>query len=146
MTFPLRFLEAIPVGADLSDVVPSMMIYVLTDCRIHADRAGQDAIDTVIALYRRRLTGAEPTEEEWAAAAGYAGDAARAAWAAAGNAAGNAARAAWAAAAGYAGDAGDDAAWAAARAAWAAGDAAWAAAGDAAYIRYSEELIRLISQ
>lgn len=117
MTFPIRFLESIPVGVDLSHVVPSMMIFILKDRRIYADYQGKKAIDSVVALYQRKLNGEDVTVQEWKEAA----EAAWAAWAA------GAAEAAWAAGA--------------ARVAGVAG----AAARAAAYILYADELIRLVS-
>lgn len=103
--FAVALTEAIPVGADLERVVDEMMIAILVDpehgCRQYADPAGQSAIDTVVALCRRR-NGDTPTEEEWSAAryaAWAAADAAAdiAQYASAAAATADAAAAAWAA-------------------------------------------------
>ena len=143
-----RFFCAAQAGADLSRVWPQMAIFLLRDCRPHAEPAGQAAIDTVIGLHERRLRGDEPRQLEWdaagAAAWAAAWDAARAAaWAAARAAAWAAARAAaWAAARAAAWAAARAAAWDAARAA--ARAAAWDAARAAAFTRYADELVRLM--
>jgi len=122
--FPREFLEAIPLGADLSLVVNQFLVWLLVD-PLHGviQFAGKDseraAIETVAKLHLRVISGDPPTKSEWAAAWAAARDAA-------GDAAGAAARAAaWAAAWDAARAAAWAAAWAAARA------AAWDAAGDA---------------
>ena len=124
---PLQFLEAIPVGADLSKV-PSKFLYWLLVDKEHgvvkfADGEGLKAIQAVAGLHKRRLKGDEPTPAAWSAAWS-------AAWAARAAAA-NAANAAAAGAARAAAGAADPAANAAAGAAWSAGDAARAAAWSA---------------
>ncbi len=126
--FPVQFIEAIPVGADLSLVAAHFMVWLLADADNgvirFANEQGKAAIEKVAALYERRIASDEPTEQEWESAARAA---ARAAYAAADAAA----RAAYAAA-----DAAARAADAAARAAYAAADAAraaYAAADAAAY-------------
>ena len=114
--WPLRFIEAVPVGVDLELVFPRFMHWLLSDpdgVRQYADARTVPIMDTIVAMYARRIEGI-PFD---VAAAGAAVDAA---WAAAGAAGGDAAGAAWAAARAAAGAAVD-----AARAAWAA---AWAAA------------------
>jgi len=67
--FPQEFLEAIPVGADLSNVACQFLYYCVSSCREHADRQGQDAIDTVLTLLERQIQGDTPTQEEWNKAA-----------------------------------------------------------------------------
>jgi hypothetical protein len=126
MEWPLRFANAIQVGADLSLVTPKFMVWMLGDVKQHASTFPDvlRSIDGVIALYERVLAGGQVTDDEWSAAAYAAYAAARAARAAyaaayAAYAAARAARAAYAAA---------DAAYAAADAAYAAADAARAAA------------------
>ncbi len=129
--WPRQFVEAIPVGADLSTVGDKLILLFLSDPEHgvlqYANDDGRPAIEAVIALYKRKIAGESITEDEWNAAAYAAARAARAAAAAAYAAA----RAAYAAA-----DAAADAAYAAYAAADAAADAAYAAAraaADAAY-------------
>ena len=85
--FPLRFLESIPVGADLSMVVPKMMLWLLIDENHGVIRYGSEkgkiAIQDVADLYVRKIAGEKVTVSEWliarknaayaAAAAAYAG-------------------------------------------------------------------------
>ncbi|HZZ20295.1 MAG TPA: hypothetical protein VFE25_13040, partial [Opitutaceae bacterium] len=96
MKWPKIFLEAVPVGADLSLVVTEFMLWLLVDkndgvIRV-ASAAGKIAIETVAALLRRKLAGDNPSVGEWNKAAAAAAEA-EARWAAA------AAAARWAAAA-----------------------------------------------
>ena len=128
MDWPEAFLDAIPVGADLSLVWPRFAHWLLVDDEhgviqyAGSHEGARTAIQGVADLFARRIAGNDPTTEEWAAARAALGDAACAAeWAALGDAACAAARAAeWAAE------------WAVARAARAARAAAGAAAGDVA--------------
>jgi len=144
--FPARFLEAIPVGADLSMVVPQFLYWMLSDEAWGLKPESPDvkaAVDAVAECFKRRIAGDEPSEEDWessvklARAAWAARDAwdARAAWAAW---AARDARAAWAAR-----DAWD--AWDA-RDAWAAWDA-WAARDARAAFRKAsaEKLLELLA-
>ena len=81
--WPLRFAEAVPVGADLSNVINQFFAWLLSPeeflCKI-ADARGKAAISTVHALYARKAGGDEVTDEEWNAArtavntAAYAAD------------------------------------------------------------------------
>ena len=127
MTFPVRFLEAIPVGANLEHVAAMMQIFSLRDCRENAFGDGKKVIDLVIEALEGQVKGVETSKERWA-------ELESAAWSAA-----------WSA---------ESAAWSAARsAAWsaesAAKSAAWSAAKSAesaAYVRLSEELLRLLSE
>jgi len=156
MTWPERFITAIPEGADLSKVWPRFAHWLLVDSQDgvirFADAETGEAIWGVAMLFAREIADEIPSDEEWEAAGAAAGAAAwvaarAAAWEAAGAAARAAARAAaweaagaaaWAAAGAAARAAAWEAAWEAARAAaraaaWeAAGAAAWAAAGAAA--------------
>jgi hypothetical protein len=70
-TFPLAFLEAIPVGADLSLVIPRFLVWLLSDrdgvWRVYCHR-GEQAIKTVVALYQRLSDGGAVSKEEWFAA------------------------------------------------------------------------------
>jgi hypothetical protein len=137
--------NSIQCGADLSLVTSRFLLRLLEDLPVDKVKSPQvwAAVDDVAALYRRRLSGDEPSEQEWDTAAGEAVEA-RAAWAA------RAARTAWEAGAAWAawgaGEAREArearAAWAAraartaweARAAWgarAAGEAFARAAGEA---------------
>lgn len=119
--WPVRFMSAVPVGADLSGVWDRWCVWMLSGLVV-------DGVDGSVVVMRdlfvRAVAGDEPSVEEWSRAAW----AAEAAWAAR---AAEAARAAWAARAARA-------AWAegAAEAAWAAG-AAWAAEA-------CDELVRLV--
>ena len=67
--FPLRFLEAIPVGADLSMVVPKMMLWLLIDenhgAIRHGSEKGKIAIQAVADLYIRKIAGGIVTVSEW---------------------------------------------------------------------------------
>jgi len=143
--WPEHFLEAIPVGADLSLVWPQFAIWLLTDpqagvIRFSRDDQARHAITGVAGLYQRVCTRQAVSREEWTAAAWAARDAADASWAAGVSRA--AARAAWAAwAAGAAALAARDAA----DASWAAGAAgvSRAAARAAARKRQAEKLLEL---
>ena len=109
--WPLRFIEAVPVGVDLELVFPRFMKWLLSDpdsMRKYADADTLPIIDSLTEMYGRRIEGI-PFDAARAASIARAAD----------NAADNAAaRAAWAAV---------EAANAAGRAAWAADRAAWAA-------------------
>lgn len=122
-TFPVRFLEAIPVGADLSMVIPKFLHWLLVDETYGAiigvtDEGVKNSVVGVASLYRRLINGNTPFDREWEAAG-------KAAWAA------------W--------DAG------AARAARAAGEAAWPpgeaarAAGEAFSKASAEKLLQLLA-
>jgi hypothetical protein len=110
-SWPVRIMDAIPVGADLSHVPAEWLLWLLIDKRhgviqyATTDRQ-RKIIRDVADLYVRRLAGDEPTRDEWSiyatanAAAAYAANAANAANANA--SAANAAYATYAAAAAYA--------------------------------------------
>lgn len=69
--WPLRFIEAVPVGVDLEMVFPRFMHWLLTDSegiRCHANTETVAIIDRLVELYARRLTGA-PFDEAAAEAA-----------------------------------------------------------------------------
>lgn len=70
--FPLAFLVAIPVGADLSLVLPRFMVWLLSDPEhgtMHlCPESGKQAIDTVVALYQRMIAGNAVAQSEWRAA------------------------------------------------------------------------------
>lgn len=79
--WPLAFLEAIPVGADLSGVADRFKLWLLTDSGL-LDRSRPDvaaAIDRVADLLSRRIAGTEPGPEEWSAAESAAWSAAESA-------------------------------------------------------------------
>jgi hypothetical protein len=129
--FPLRFLQAVPVGVDLKDVYKKFFVWMLTDSehgviKFANNDATKKAIQDVSDLLQKSLL-QSVTNEQFLIVAMAARNAAYAAYAA--YAAADAAYAAYAAA-----DAAD-AAYAAYAAAYAAADAAaaYAAAADAAY-------------
>ena len=93
--FPLRFIKAVPVGADLSPVIPMFLAWLLDDPKDgvirFADEVGKISIHTVADLHRRSLI-ERITDEEWTAAWDAASAAASAAaWGAASAAAWDAA-------------------------------------------------------
>jgi hypothetical protein len=137
--FPLKFLQAIKPGANLSMVWPKFVVWLLSDekdgvTKFAKTERTRNSITAVTELYKRRLRGDEPTYDEW-----HADAAADAAYAAADAAAADAADAAdaAAAAAAYAAAAYAAADAAAAAAAYAADAAAAAYAADAAAAAYA---------
>ncbi len=83
--FPTQFINAIPLGADLSRVIARFSIWLLSDpeqgVMRFADERGKAAIEGVVALYERVVAGDLPTGEAWesvAKAASTAADAAEA--------------------------------------------------------------------
>ncbi len=70
--WPLRFLESIPVGADLSLTHYRIKLAILTsptlDLRSKAIDDGKQAIDQVVGLLRRSVTGEIVSDAEWSAA------------------------------------------------------------------------------
>jgi hypothetical protein len=86
MAWPERFLAAISPGASLSMVAAHWTIWLLEE---ELCRWASDASRVVVALYRRRIAGDEPSAGEWAEAAegrwaAAAEEAAEGRWAAAG--------------------------------------------------------------
>ena len=83
LMWPERFLQSVPVGADLEHVMDHWFIWLFTDktdgVRQLAFDDGQKAIDGIVELYQQRLNGHPPSEAAWAAGAARA---AEAAWAA----------------------------------------------------------------
>jgi hypothetical protein len=146
LDFPLQFLQAIPVGADLSLVWPRLAVWMLEDEKhgvlqyARDDAKATQAIRRVTALYQDLIDGKDVTANQFENAA----DAAYAAYAVA-----NAADAADAA---YAAYAVADAAYAVAYAAYAVANAAYAVANAAygagsqrAFYEYiSEKLLRIL--
>lgn len=134
--WPLRFAEAIQPGADLSMVIPELMVWLMEDLEKHTKpRSDQrKALQLVANLYKRRIAGREVTDDEFAMAAAWATRAAEAA--------------AWAAEAAEATRAAAEAAEAAeaTRAAWATRAAAEAAMADevAAYEKMADKLVELM--
>jgi hypothetical protein len=139
-TFPLRFLQAIPVGAELTQVRDKFQLWLLIDPEfgsINHTRVGSEqynAVKQVAKLLEQAVNGHEPTECDWSAAESAAESAARSA---AESAAGSAA---WSAAESAARSAAGSAAWSA------AGSAAWSAAESAANIRMADKLIELLAE
>lgn len=83
--WPLRFIEAVPVGVDLELVFPKFMHWLLSDpegVRQHADARTLPIIDSLVTMYARRIDGVP--FDSWAAALAAARAALAAAWAAAG--------------------------------------------------------------
>lgn len=83
--FAARFIEAIPIGADLSGVFPRFMYWLLADrdggvVRSASER-GQVAIENVAALFARQMVGEEVSRHEWQKARDDAAAAADAAYA-----------------------------------------------------------------
>jgi hypothetical protein len=139
--WPLRFLAAIPVGADLSMVWPRFAVWLLREELKSHDKGGH--CEKVAALYDRWISGVKPPVEEWRAARSAA-----AYYAAADAYAAYAADAAYAAAA-YA----TDAAYAAATYAAADAYAAYAAAAAGAdyarrsfWLRAASKLEQLLTE
>lgn len=77
-TWPLRFFEAVPVGKDLSMVVPKLMHWMMAELpgweKLDAEKhAGVlAAIARVRKLYGRWLSGDKPSKQQWNAAADVA--------------------------------------------------------------------------
>jgi len=67
--FPLRFMEAIKLNADLSLVTPKFMVWLLVDKKDgvikHADAQGKEAIKQVASLYQRIIDGGIVSDDEW---------------------------------------------------------------------------------
>ena len=134
--WPLRLIEAVPVGVDLELVFPRFMHWLLSDphgMRQYADAQTVPIIDAIAAMYARRIDGT-PFDITAAWAAGTAAGKAGAGWVG------------WAAeAAAWAADAPAGAADAAACAAWAAEyRPPCEAAGAAQLHRQADYLIRLL--
>ncbi|HZQ08652.1 MAG TPA: hypothetical protein VFD70_18870, partial [Anaerolineae bacterium] len=87
LMFPERFLDAIPVGADLSMVWYKFAHWLLVDPEhgviCFANEKTRPAIEKVALLYQRKIEGHYIFEEEWKDAHRHAADAADAAYAAA---------------------------------------------------------------
>jgi len=98
--FPRRFLEAVPVGADLSLVPAKFIVFVLNDALKNvtdADSACRKPITDIVQLWQDVIDGKEVKPSAWSAARSAAESAAEsaarsAAWSAAGSAAWSAAR------------------------------------------------------
>src|SRR5690606_11533525 len=71
--FRLAFLEAIPVGSDLSLTWPQFGLWLLSDpnhgAMRHCDHATRAVMKAVIGLYRRWVDGNKPPADEFGAAA-----------------------------------------------------------------------------
>jgi hypothetical protein len=139
MAWPEQFLEAIPVGADLSGIKEQFLFWLLVDpvdgvIKYAKTQRSKEAIEKVGELYRRKIAGETIELSEWksayayahASAADYAAYAAASAASAADYAA-SAASAAYAAYATYAAAQASAAAYAASAAAYAAYAAAYSA-------------------
>ncbi len=150
-----RVYSAIKPGADLSMVIPKLMLWMLVDKEngvVKYTKSGslqEKAVLDVATLYERKIAGHNPSVSEWKAAVWAA--AKPAAKAAAGAAAAKAAAgaAAWAAEA----EAAAEAAWAAevagasSRASWAEAEAeAWAALAASFYEKLADKFISLLTE
>ena len=83
LDFPLQFIKAIPVGADLSLVAPKFIVFVLEDCLVNADDDGKKAIQQTIGLWLKVIDNKKVTSADWSAAWSAAESAAEsAAWSA----------------------------------------------------------------
>lgn len=74
--WPLRFIEAVPVGVDLELVFPRFMHWLLSDpdgVRQYADARTVPIMDTIVAMYARRIDGMPFDGDAAGAAAGAAG-------------------------------------------------------------------------
>jgi hypothetical protein len=141
MKFPLKFLSAIKVGADLSQVWNKFAVWLLKDVRKYI-KGDKKAFDAVVDGYKRMIAGESISLDEWETirdgawrertAPGYIAAASAAAYAA--NAAAYAANAA--------ANAADAAAYAAANAA----DAAYAAAKRESFNKQAEKLLKLLKE
>lgn len=69
-TFPLKFLEAIPVGADCSLVPNQFLHWLLVDLKYgviqYAEETGKEAIQRVADLHLRAIEGGTVDVDEWA--------------------------------------------------------------------------------
>ncbi len=85
MEWPLRFLDAVEVGSDLSMVWPKFTLWVLQGVLQYAKPKGKLAIQTVILLFQEWVNGSKPSQERFLEAkrAAYADADAYAAYAAA---------------------------------------------------------------
>ena len=83
--FPVRFLEAVNVGADLSMVVPKFMVWMLSDKKDgvlkSASKDGKKIIKKIVKLYKKQISGGIVTQSEWIAVSGEAWVVRRAAYA-----------------------------------------------------------------
>ena len=146
MTWPARFMAAVPVGADLSLVVPRWMLWLLTESGIEGYRhpTVAPAVEQVAAVLRHWIKVGVPDR-------GAADSAESAVWGAAWNVAWSAARSAESAArsAAWSAESAARAAWSAAESAAAesaARSAARSVARSVAWGAMSDALLRLIAE
>jgi len=146
LKFPLKFMRAIPVGANLSLVAPKFIVFVLEDCIKNADDNGKVIITKIIGMWGKVIDGKPPKAASWLAASSAARLASRSAgWLMAGSASRSASEAAAMSASESATmSAASSAAWSAGwSAVWSASDSASEAA---AYGRYANKLIKLLKE
>ena len=70
-TFPLEFLKAIPVGADMTQTYHKFQIFILEDCKKNVSKDFDyviKAIDSVIDLHRKMASGLLSRSAAWSAA------------------------------------------------------------------------------
>jgi len=81
MEWPDKFLRAIPVGANLSKIIPQIVIWQFEDAEwglhntleVKSDKAIEQVCKDLVALYRRKLDGGIVTDAEWIAVYDRAG-------------------------------------------------------------------------
>jgi len=89
MTFPLRFLEAVPVGADLSLVTAKLMVWQFEDEKygikhlkpVQEDKELLKVCEDVVDAYKRILNGEEVSDKEWESLYARASEGEARAWA-----------------------------------------------------------------
>jgi hypothetical protein len=162
MKFPVRFLEAVPVGADLSLVPAKLIVFILDDAlrvkEVKEDKVVTTAVKDVRDLWQKTVEGKEVESAAWSAAESVAESvvwsvAESVAWSAAESVVWSAARSAarsvawsvaWSAASNAARSAASNAARSAAESvAW---SVARSATESAAGLRYGNALLELIKQ
>jgi hypothetical protein len=146
-TFPLKLLQAIPIGVDVEPVRHRLAILRLTPLA-EANPSVREVIISIITLHQRALANNPPTDDEWSAARSAAYSAARsaadsAARSAAYSAAWSADSAAYRPAYSAAWSAAYSAAWSAA---WSAARSADSAARSSAITKEAQNLILLLKE
>jgi len=63
--WPMAFSEAVPVGKDLSLVIPKFLVYVIEDVKQYAKESEKKSIQAVIDLYKKKISGKNIDLNEW---------------------------------------------------------------------------------